>query len=296
MTSPVHAIGIDVGGSKTAIGVVDVGLGRVIGKAVLPTPAEKPQCPAFLNEVAATAKAMGPLPIGIGLCELVSLDGEIASSHRVAWTAEQLRDAFQFAPKLAFDADVRLAAAAEARFGAGRNHAHWIYANIGTGVATVLMVNGQPYSGAHGLGMAFGMSPVSLTENGPSLTIEDMSGAAGMVKRAAASGGHFASMQDLLAPAPQDAATARKVIAEGAAVAGRALAWLANMLDPQLVVLGGGVAVASPLFLETCKRSFAQTCWFDCDRQAKMVLAELSADAGLIGAALHGYDRQAVPV
>lgn len=286
MTSPVLAIGIDIGGSKTAIGIVDTGQGQVIRKVVLPTPADKSECPGFLDEMAATAMTMGALPIGIGLCELVSVDGEIASSHRVAWTAEQLRNAFHFAPKLALDADVRVAAAAEARFGAGRNHAHWIYANIGTGVATVLMVNGQPYLGAHGLGMAFGMSSVTLIENDTTMTIEDMSGAAGMVRRAVAAGGHVTSVQDLFAPAAGDAAIAQEIVAEGAAVAGRALAWLANMLDPQLVVLGGGVAVTSTYFLETCKQSFAQTCWFERSRQANMVLTELSADAGLIGAAL----------
>ena len=83
-----HALGIDVGGTKIAAGVVDVGSGRILERRQVPTLAERGGA-AVLADCAALALELGggTLPVGIGLCELVSLDGRPTSADTVDWRA-----------------------------------------------------------------------------------------------------------------------------------------------------------------------------------------------------------------
>jgi glucokinase len=289
----VRAIGIDVGGTKTAIGVVDVDRGIVEDQLTLETPPPDETGAAFLELLRHTAERMGAsLPIGLGVCELVSTEGEIVTQGRINWTTRAVRMAFSSAPALGIEADVRAAAIAEGRFGQGRGIGHWIYANAGTGIATVLMQGDLPYRGARGLGMAFGMSPANLLVQsvdagaGPVQTIEAHAGAAGMMALARRSGFEGDQFRDLLDAAHPQADLAANICREGGAVLGRALAGLANMLDPQRIVLGGGVAIASALYRDACAAAFQATLWHKPSPFITFTQALLGANAGLVGAAM----------
>jgi glucokinase len=152
---------------------------------------------------------------------------------------------------------------------------HWIYANAGTGIGAVLMQGAVPYLGHNGLGMAFGMSPASF-EGTPGRTLEDLAGTRGMA--------HLAGAEDfrrLVDTAPDHA-----VLRDGGAALGHALATLANILDPEAIVLGGGAVAASTTFVDAVEQAFREAHWFHAHAATPVMRGRLGADAGIIGAAL----------
>ncbi|MCU0830832.1 MAG: ROK family protein [Rhizobiaceae bacterium] len=282
------ALGIDVGGTKTALGVVDVQTGVIHARASLATP--QPFAGTdFLAEIVAAALALDPtcaLPVGLGLCELVTRDGVIASGWRVRWQTGDVRAAFARWPSFALEADVRAAARAEAMFGAGRGHAHWIYANAGTGIACCLMADGAPHLGVSGLGMAWGMSPADLTSKAGSQTIEDCSGGAALLAKAKSVGLPVSSVGELSALADGGDAEANTILTEGGTVLGHGLGALANMLDPQVIILGGGLGMASAAYRRAVEAGIDACLWPAARPRPPLIPARCGSDAGLIGAAL----------
>jgi glucokinase len=291
-TSGILALGIDVGGTKTALGVVDCATGRSHRSVTLATPQPKASA-AFLSEVAAAAFELDPkhaLPIGLGLCELVTGAGTIASNWRINWQSTDVHAAFKDWPSIAIDADVRAAARAEAAFGAGRGLSHWIFANAGTGIACCLMVNGKPHVGASGLGMAWGMSPADTTSNAGGPSIEDCSGGAALLAKAKSVGLTASSVGELSALADGGSAEAQALLAEGGAVLGRGLGTLANMLDPEAIILGGGLALASAEYRSALVQGIAHSLWPKDRTMPRVLTAGNGAAAGVTGAALFGCE------
>jgi glucokinase len=125
---PQCAIGVDIGGTKCAAGLVRLDEGRVIARREQPTGPERGGT-AVLNDVIALidslqeeAKLLSvqPSSIGIGICELVSRDGRVLSAATVRWHDPLIRDKLAaMSLPVRIDADVRAAARAEALYGAG---------------------------------------------------------------------------------------------------------------------------------------------------------------------------------
>jgi glucokinase len=273
------ALGLDIGGTKTALGLVDLQTGAILERTDFKTPPRLAREPEFFNAINRVAQVHGPLPLGIGLCELVDRKGEIVNNYTIPWTSVELRAFFPGHPKLAIEADVRAAAKAEANFGAGRTLSHWIYANAGTGIGAVLMQGATPYLGQDGLGMAFGMSPASF-ESVQTRTLEDIAGTRGMAERAGVQ-----DFRRLVETEPN-----HSVLRDGGAAFGRALATLANILDPEAIILGGGAVAASTTFVDAVEQAFREAHWFHADAAKAILRARLSADAGVIGAALLAWE------
>jgi glucokinase len=287
------AIGVDVGGSKASVGVVDTADARIVERLEIATPPVEETGDAFLAAVAEAAHRLAArpggtlMPTGIGICELVDIGGEILSAHRVRWKTADVRRAFSLAKIVLIEADVRAAAVAEADFGAGAGLRHWIYANAGTGIATVLMDGRTPYLGAHGRGVAMGMSLADLRPvEGPSPTVEDIAGGAGMLARARKAGLAVVRIADLIDRANADHEPERTIVAEGGHVFGRSLALLANSLDPEAIVIGGGIAAASAGYIAATSEAFIGSVWFARDGVPALRTARFGSESGLIGAAL----------
>jgi glucokinase len=258
------AIGIDVGGTKIAAGRVDLGSGRIVERRVIPTRPERGGA-AVLADCASLAAELGAgeLPVGVGLCELVDLDGRPASADTVDWRGLDLAASFP-APRVALESDVRAAALAEARFGAGAGRSPFLFAIVGTGASVCLVVDGYPYAGAHGHAIVLGAPPVESVASG----------------RALARAAGVARAEDAVA----DPAHAARVDV-AARELGRVLAVLANALDPAVIVLGGGLGAAPPFCARVqaaCRASLA----YPLPAPLEVVAARLGSDAGVIGAAL----------
>jgi len=88
--------------------------------------------------------------IGLGVCELVNLEGEIRSDYLIKWRNLPVHKAFEEIAPTRFESDARAPALAEARYGAGVPYRNFIYLTIGTGISYCLVLEGRPYAGAHG--------------------------------------------------------------------------------------------------------------------------------------------------
>ena len=167
--APAAAIGIDVGGTKIAAGVVEAHSGRLRGRVELPTRPERGG-EAVLFDCAALARELGggELPVGVGLCELVDLNGGAASADTV--DRRHLDGARAFAAsRVVLESDVRAAARAEAAFGEGAGRSPFLYAIVGTGASVCLVVDGRPFTGARGCAITLGAPPVERIASGPAL-------------------------------------------------------------------------------------------------------------------------------
>ena len=266
-----RAVGIDVGGTKIAAGLVDVENGRVLAREELPTRPERGGR-EVLADCAALAYALesGTLPVGIGLCELVGLDGRPASADTVDWRDLDLSSIVE-APRLVLVSDVMAAARAEARFGAGADRSPFLYVVVGTGASACLVVGGEPYVGSRGLALVLGAPPVETLASGSALARR-----AG-VDRA----------EDVIA----DPAWAW-LVDEAADALGQVLAVLVNALDPELVVVGGGLG-REPSFHARVAAALHPLIAYPRTPPLEVVGSALGADTGIVGAALavSGADR-----
>ncbi len=258
------AVGIDVGGTKIAAGLVETATGRVHERRQLPTnPARGGE--AVLGDCAALAEELGAggLPIGIGLCELVGLDGRARSADTVDWRDLDAAAAIG-APRVVVESDVRAAARAEARFGAGAGRSPFLYVIVGSGASMCLVVDGEPYPGAHGQAVVLGAPPVEAIASG--LALQRLSG--------------LGRAQDVLASEEHD-----ELVASAAAALGQTLAVLANALDPALIVLGGGLGGADG-FRARVGLELAARIAYPAEPALEVVGSLLEADGGIVGAAL----------
>jgi len=257
------AVGVDVGGTKIAAGVVDVAAGLVAERRLVPTRPERGGA-AVLADCAALALELGggALPVGIGLCELVSLDGRPMSADTIDWRSLSVAEAIA-APRVVLEADVRAAALAEARLGAGRDRSPFLFVICGTGASVCLVVDGDPYAGARGQAVTLGAPPVEQIASGKALA------AAAGVERA----------EDVLEQ-PLHAG-----LVDGAAGAlGQVLAVLANALDPAVVILGGGLG-SEPAFRSRVEAAFRPLLTYPASPPIELV-GPAVADGGIVGAAL----------
>lgn len=251
---PDHAaIGIDIGGTKIAVGLVFPD-GRLEHRTEIATAG------ATLDDVAAAAGRRTVAGVGVGICELVDNEGEVRSSASVPWTTAELRAALGDLGPVTVEADVRAAAVAEARFGAGRPFSSFVYVTIGTGISHCLVQDGEPYRGAHGFAQLSGSATLSFRcphcGEPVRLSAEDV-----------ASG----------------AALARAGDADIAAL-GAVVALLVNVLDPEAVVVGGGLGSAPGAYWERLLRATREHIWAAAVRELPIVQAGLGADSGVIGA------------
>ena len=205
----------------------------------------------------------GALPVGIGLCELVGLDGRPASADTIDWRDLDLAAAIE-APRVVLESDVRAAALAEAAFGAGVGRSPFLFAIVGTGASVCLVVDGVPYAGARGHAITLGAPPVERVASGRALAL-----AAG-AERA----------EDVIAD-PAHAA----LVDAAAAELGRVLAVLANALDPAVIVLGGGLGT-EPAFRERVEAACRPLLEYPSTPALGVVASALGHDGGIVGAAM----------
>ncbi len=196
------ALGLDVGGTKIAAARVDVARGAVLA-----------DCRALVEVLAGEDVAA----VGLSLCELVDPEGRVRSAETVDWRSADLRATFDVV-----ESDVRAAALAEARFGAGRSSPDFLYVSVGSGISHCLMTEGRPRLGVRGSAIGTGAPLVERWSSGLAL---------------ARLSGHATAEEAFADPA------AAAVVEDGARRLGEVLATLVNALDPGAIVVGGGLGL-----------------------------------------------------
>lgn len=307
-TSRPIAIGLDVGGTKIKAGVVDAA-GAVLDRERIGTPSEGSRRMAAMVALVSTLRMrqpVGDLPVGVGAAGLVDLDGVMRYAPNLDWRDAPLRADLeaQLGVDVRVENDAAAAAWGEYCVGAAQDAQRGaLMLTVGTGVGGGLISEGRLMRGATGVGGEFGH--IIVHEGGAQCPCGNRgcleavaSGTAiGRMAREAVAAGRaqdsrLRDVQALTGRAVTDAARAGDVLATRIlARAGRwlgvGIASLVNGLDPEVVIVGGGVLSAGSLLLEPAVEAYHARVIARDHRMVPPVLrARLGDDAGLIGAAL----------
>ncbi len=281
-------VGVDVGGTKTAVGVVRFPEAEVLDRIDLPTPPRGESGAPFLAEIAGRASALagktGAAAVGVSVCELVGLDGRIESDHRVLLRELPVREAFA-GRAVIVEADVRAGAAAEARFGAGAGFRDVFYVNLGTGISSCWVREGRPHRGARGHALVLASSPVATVFDGGAKAVEEIAGAAGLLASYRAAGGKAVSAREVFERAAEGDVRALEITERAAMALAGCIGFALNILDPEALVLGGGLALAGGAYGEPLASAIRAHVWSEATRALPIRRARLGPDSALIGAA-----------
>lgn len=294
-----HArIGLDVGGTKTAGGIVLFPEGQVVGRQVIPTRPDRDAqdvlqdtldlASGLMREAESTGRTVAG--IGAGIAELVNGEGEITSAHTIPWRGFPVRQSLSELAPAVVESDVRAAALGEAMYGAGRGYACFVYITVGTGISYSLVLEGQPYAGAHGNALLLASGPMSHTclhcGERSAMVLEDYASGPAIARRYAATAGRdIVTGEDVIRAANEGDPIAIGVAANAGTELGVAVGFLVNVLDPQEVVVGGGLGSCGGDYWRSLVESTREHIWADASCDIPIVKAALGLDAGIVGAA-----------
>lgn len=299
------AIGLDVGGTKIAGGVVSYPSGQVLAKQVIPTKPTRGG-EAVLADAVALAKTLMAqarelkrqvLGLGLGVAELVDPAGNVTSSHTIDWRDRPIRDTFSVLAPTIIESDVRAAALAESMYGAGKSFNLFTYVTVGTGISYCLIQAGQPYTGARGNALILASSPLTTTCPVCNTVLNPVleafaSGPALVTRYNQRSNRQAGSGEDVQAAVEAGDATAIEVVKTAGQALGTSVGWLVNVLDPEAVIVGGGLGTAGGLYWSSFVESTRRHIWADAGRDLPLIPAALGVDAGFIGAAATIFRQQ----
>jgi glucokinase len=309
------AIGIDIGGTKVAGGLVTPE-GAVVGRARRDTP-HRSKSPSVVEDTivevvdellgAATEEVIG---VGIGAAGFVAADrATVVFAPHLSWRDEPLQANLQrrVPVPITVDNDANAAVWAEWRFGAARGESHVVMVNLGTGIGGALLLDGHVLRGQFGIAGEFGHMQVvpggqrcecgnrgcweqyasgnALVREARSLMTANSPLATDLLARAG--GDPMALSGPMITEAAREGdPTATELLTEIGHWLGVGIANLAAAFDPGMFVIGGGVSAAGDLLLEPATTMFRRSLTGRGYRpQARIVLAQLGNEAGLIGAA-----------
>jgi glucokinase len=308
MTGGRQAIGLDVGGTKIAVARVGAD-GSILAQARAPSPATQPvRILDAMVELARGVMTTEVDAVGIGAAGLVeTTTGTLTFAPNLAWRGVGLVDHIGGAlglPAIA-DNDATAAAWGEYRFGAGRGYRDLLLVTVGTGIGGGIVADGQIYRGAHGFAAEIGH--IIVEPGGPvcgcgNRGCWEQVASGHAIQRAGreaaeryphsgiarlAEGVPARVTGSIVTLAAQDGdETARAILAKVGRRLGEGIAGLVNVLDPAIVVVGGGAVAAGDLLLDPARRAFAASVEAPEFRPAvPLVPAELGNDAGVVGAA-----------
>ncbi len=303
-----RAVGVDVGGTKIAAGVVD-DEGRILDRTRLDSPSHDPEhlIGAVVDAVAQLQQRHDVRSVGVGAAGAVAADRDhIHFSPHLEWGGGPV--ATQVAERVGLptvvENDANSAAWAEHVYGAGRDHDHTLMLTVGTGIGGGVVLDGELYRG--GGGMAGEIGHLTLVRGGRQCECgrrgcweEYASGSALQrdAQEAAARGeaphlldeaGSVSAITGLMVTelAKQGAPDAIALLGELAASLATGVSSLIAILDPTVVVVGGGVSAAGDLLMEPLTTALHADISGGSRRPVPALrLAELGNEAGLIGCA-----------
>lgn len=305
----VLSVGIDVGGTKVAGALVSDD-GAIIRQLVVPTPADDTQALEDAIVELSLALSADEQVSGIGIAAAGFIDAAqslVYYAPNIHWRNEPLRTKVEARTNLpvVVDNDANAAGWAEYRYGAGKSFTHMTLLTIGTGVGGAIITDGQLFRGGFGAGAELGhmaMVPDGiLCGCGQRGCFEQYGSGRALLRYAneqaddPATGAALAASRDATGMVSADALKQLLIAEDPGALAalstlgswiGRACASLAAVLDPQVFVFGGGVAVAGEHLLEPIRQAFSEYLPAQgFHPEAEFRVAQLLNDAGAIGAA-----------
>ena len=310
-------IGIDIGGTGIQLGVVDQ-KGHILCKGGIVTRTDIP----FAEQIAALADCVKDVlakggytlddvaSVGVGVPGLADQKtGNVVFCTNLGWKDVPFRSEFQkhIAKPVLIDNDATVAGLAESVAGVSAGTDSSVFFTLGTGVGGGIVLGGKVWSGFHGTGSELGHMIVEM--DGEPCTC----GNKGCLERYCSATAIIRMARELVAIHPDSmimelcggdpAKITAKIVfdaaREGDAIGtkvfrryvrylGQAIANIANLLDPEVIVLGGGVSKAGAVLLDAVREEAPKYYLNKGMAYSRIELAELGPDAGIIGAAMLG--------
>ena len=304
-----YCFGVDIGGTTVKIGLFKTD-GELVDKWEIKTRTEN-KGEAILPDIAESLKkkmeekgieASQMSGIGIGVPAPVDDNGVVQNTANLGWGYKEVNREMEELTglKVAAGNDANLAALGEMWLGAGKGQKNMIMVTLGTGVGGGVIVNGHPLVGAHGAGGEIGHLCVNYEETehcgcGKTGCLEQYASATGiarLAKKRLAADDAASSLRDkkeISAKTVFDALkdgdkVAEEIVEEFGVYLGHAMANLAAVVDPSVIVIGGGVSKAGEILLDYVEKNFQEKAFF-ANKNTEFVLATLGNDAGICGAA-----------
>ncbi len=311
------AIGVDVGGTRIAAGLVER-KGRVVRDAKCLTPKNGPFAvvDAIIDLAEEVLQGTHPSEIagvGIGLpaqIDFLRQSVEFCTNLPLAGVDVRSLAMSRLKLEVTIDNDGNLAAIGESRYGAAKGARDFLMITLGTGVGGGMFVDGEPYRGSRGLGGEIGHVVVDL--DGPPCpcggtghleaflgrpaiaakgreVAREYRGAA--IRKAAGTDDIDAITAEAVVSAGQQGdPAAREILLEAGVVLGRALVGFVNTLNPKLIVVGGGVGESADFLVQRAEEVMQAEALAG-RRDVKVTQAVLGNDAGILGAAALAFDE-----
>ncbi len=292
-------IGIDVGGSNTKCGLV-TNQGELPWQSTVPTPwnAGRKALLEHLERCAAAClgaardRRIEPQAIGLATAGWVDPNsGEVvyATENLPEWTganpAAHLGKAFGL--PVAVENDANALAIAEKHFGAAKDASDFVCITLGTGVGGGVYVGGRLNRGRHFFANALGHIPIvpdgALCTCGKFGCLEMYANASALMHYAAA--GNYESCEDIVAAANSGDSTSQGAIRVFARYLAMGCASVVNLLDPEMLILGGGLAQNNSLLISALTEELAKRVTVWPQRHLRVQASALGYSAGVLGAA-----------
>lgn len=310
-----YCFGVDVGGTSIKIGLFTVE-GNILDKWELKTRTEN-EGEQILSDIAASLKTEIEKKgldtkeikgIGIGIPAPVTGDGIVKNTANLGWGYKEVNRELRELTGLDVEAgnDANLAALGEMWLGAGKGEKNMIMVTLGTGVGGGAIVDGRAMVGANGASAEIGHVCVNYHETkkcgcGKTGCLEQYASAVG-IARLARMRLAWDDTPSLLRGKNIDAKAVFDALKEGDDVAeeivdqfgaylGHGLANVAIIVDPAVIVIGGGVSKAGDIMLPYIKKYFLEKAFF-ANTETEFRIAKLDNDAGICGAAKMMIDKE----
>lgn len=305
-----RTIGVDIGGTSVRAAVVDEH-GSILDTARTATPSGQESLEeAIVSVVHELTRRHHVTAVGLAIAGFISADlRRVMFAPHLAWrntdVAERLTSRIGL-PVLA-EHDTNSAALAEHRFGAARGDQVTVHIALGTGIGAALVIGGRLFRGGHGVAPELGHlrlvpdgRPCPCGKNGcferycsgtalSATAVELLAAHPGVsteLGRHASDDARTLTGRQVAAAAREGDPIAQRALGDLAKWLGEGIALVADIYDPELVVIGGGVSESAPLFLDEAREHYARAQTGSGYRPlARIRTAQLGDDAGMVGAA-----------
>lgn len=307
-------IGIDLGGTSIKIGVIS-NEGQLINHVEVPTRTQDGY-QAIISDIITNSKNLieqvnltmeNIKGMGLGLPGMLDIEeGIVTFAPNLSWRNVPVKSLLEGKLRIPIklDNDANVAVLGEAWVGAGKGYKHIVMSTIGTGIGSGIIINGEILHGKNGMAAELGHIPIS--EEGAQCgcgsndCLETISSATGIIRRgkeivqagksSILTKEYADKVEQITAKSIIDAAKlgdkeALQVVNNAGKLLGRGLAIVANLFDPEIIIIGGGVSHAGEIIFKPIKDEFNRKGLNNIVESVEIVPAILGNQAGMIGAA-----------
>jgi glucokinase len=305
-----HAIGIDIGGTKIAGALVDAD-GQIVKELRVPSPAQDSEAlvDAVVGLIEELSKDQQVLGVGVAAAGFIDAEqSNIIYAPNINWRNEPFKARLEAKLDIPviIENDANAAGWAEYRYGAGKGYKHMVMLTIGTGVGGAVITDSKMLRGGFGIagelghlrivpdGLPCGCGQKGCLESYGSGTAllkaakalaESGDPSGSRLRELEAASGQLSGQEVYQAILESDPGSLR-LLAELGDWLGQGIASLVAVLDPQIVVIGGGVSAAGDLLLNPIREAYQRHLPARGFRPELVIVgAEFVNDAGVVGAA-----------